>query len=102
MDRIAMLKEVLAADPANVLARYGLGMEYSRVGDTEAALEVFRKLLSDNPNYVAAYQQAAQTLINAERTGDAREILNQGIAAAERVNNAHAKSEMEGMLDGLF
>ncbi|HET8667992.1 MAG TPA: tetratricopeptide repeat protein [Terriglobales bacterium] len=93
-----MLKEVLAADPNNVLARYGLAMEYSKTGDTEAALAEFNRLIADNPEYVAAYQQAAQTLLNAERHDAAREMLNRGIASAERSGNAHARSEMEGML----
>ncbi len=102
MDRIALLKEVLAADPANVLARYGLAMEFSKAGETDAAMAEFKRLIADNPNYVAAYQQGAQTLLNAERNDEARELLNQGIAIAERDGNSHAKSEMEGMLDSIF
>jgi tetratricopeptide (TPR) repeat protein len=98
MDRIALLKDVLAADPNNALARYGLAMEYSKTGDTESALAEFTRLIEANPNYVAAYQQAAQTLVNAERFDQAREMLNRGIASAERSGNAHARSEMEGML----
>lgn len=98
MDRIAMLKEVLAGDKDNVLARYGLAMEYSRSGNTEAALAEFDSLIAANPDYVAAYQQAAQTLLNAERYEDAKQMLNRGIACAERSGNAHARSEMAGML----
>ncbi len=102
MDRIAMLKEVLAADPANVLARYGLAMEFSKAGETDDAMAEFKRLITENPNYLAAYQQGAQTLLNAERYDEARELLNQGIATAERNGNSHAKSEMEGMLDSIF
>jgi tetratricopeptide (TPR) repeat protein len=102
MDRIATLKEVLAADPANILARYGLAMEYSKAGDTDAAVTEFKRLITENPNYIAAYQQGAQTLLNAERYDEARELLNQGIAVADRAGNQHAKSEMEGMLDSIF
>jgi predicted Zn-dependent protease len=98
MDRIAMLKEVLAADGNNVLARYGLAMEYSKTGETDSALEEFNNLIEANPDYVAAYQQAAQALVNAERFDEARQMLNRGIASAARSGNAHAKSEMEGML----
>jgi hypothetical protein len=32
---------------------------------------------------------------------EAREMLRKGIASAERTNNAHARSEMEGMLAEL-
>lgn len=101
MDRITMLKDLLAADATNVLARYGLAMEYSRNGDTDAALAEFTILRQSNPGYLAAYQQAAQTLINAERYDEAKQMLEQGIATAQRAGNAHACSEMEGMLEEI-
>jgi cytochrome c-type biogenesis protein CcmH/NrfG len=101
MERIAMLKEVLAGDPNNVLARYGLAMEYSKWGQTDEALAEFNALIAANPAYVAAYQQAAQTLINAERFDDAKVMLEKGTATAESANNPHAKSEMEMMLEEI-
>lgn len=101
MDRIAMLKDMLASDPGNALARYGLAMEYSNSGNTDAALAEFSALRQANPDYIAAYQQAAQTLVNAERYDEARQMLEQGIAAAQRAGNSHARSEMEGMLDEI-
>ncbi len=96
-----MLKEVLAGDANNVLARYGLAMEYSKTGATEDALAEFNGLIAANPSYVAAYQQAAQTLINAERFDEAKAILQRGIAAAEQARNSHARSEMEMMLEEI-
>jgi predicted Zn-dependent protease len=101
MDRIAMLKEVLAGDPTNVLARYGLAMEQSKSGATDAALAEFNALIAANPAYVAAYQQAAQTLVNAERFDEAKEMLQKGMAAAEQAKNPHARSEMEMMLEEI-
>jgi thioredoxin-like negative regulator of GroEL len=38
MDRIAMLSEVLAANPEDSFARYGLAMEYSKAGQIDQAL----------------------------------------------------------------
>ncbi len=96
-----MLREVLAGDESNVLARYGLAMEYSKTGATDEALAEFTALITANPGYVAAYQQAAQTLVNAERFDEAKEILQRGIAAAEQAKNPHARSEMEMMLEEI-
>jgi len=101
MERIALLKEVLAGDPNNVLARYGLAMEYSKSGETDAALAEFNALIAANPGYVAAYQQGAQALVNAERFEEAKELLQRGMAAAESAKNPHARSEMEMMLDEI-
>ncbi|HEV2021016.1 MAG TPA: tetratricopeptide repeat protein [Terriglobales bacterium] len=101
MDRIAMLTEVLAQNPSDAFARYGLAMEHSKAGQTEAALEQFQKLLELHPDYTAGYFMAAQTLARAERTDEARKMLADGIASALRTGNQHAQSEMEAMLAEL-
>jgi tetratricopeptide (TPR) repeat protein len=101
MDRKALLTEVLSQNPNDAFARYGLAMEYSQAGEVEPALEEFRKLLAAHPDYAAGYFMAAQTLSRADRAAEARTALEQGIAAAQRTGNAHAKSEMEAMLAEL-
>jgi cytochrome c-type biogenesis protein CcmH/NrfG len=101
MNRLDMLKELIAQDPNNQLARYGLGMEYSTKGDVDAAVTEFRSLWQLNPDYSNAYFMAAQALAKAERTDEAKQILMQGITAAARTGNSHAQSEMQALLDEL-
>jgi tetratricopeptide (TPR) repeat protein len=101
MDRITTLTQILAQDPNNVLARYGLAMEYANSGQADRALEEFGKLVSANPDYAAGYFMAAQTLVKANRADEAKKMLVDGIAAAERKRDSHAQSEMQEMLDDL-
>jgi predicted Zn-dependent protease len=101
MDRIAGLKEILAVDPKNSLARYGLAMELVQSGETEAALAEFGILLGNDPGYTAGYFMAAQTLATAGRTAEAIIRLKSGIECAKRSGNRHAVSEMQAMLDDL-
>ncbi|MBZ5600478.1 MAG: tetratricopeptide repeat protein [Acidobacteriia bacterium] len=101
MDRVALLTEILAENPADAFARYGLALEYSKAGEVERALEEFGKLLSAHPDYTAGYFMAAQTLAAASRNNDAKKMLADGIASAQRTGNAHAQSEMEAMLAEL-
>jgi predicted Zn-dependent protease len=101
MDKIAGLNEILALDPRNSFARYGLAMELARSGETAAALDEFDKLLTHDPEYTAGYFMAAQTLASAGRTAEAIERLKAGIASAARTGNHHAQSEMQAMLDEL-
>ena len=61
----------------------------------------FRTLIEANPDYVPGYQMYAQTLAQNERAEDAKAILTQGIQAAIRQRNEHARSEMEGLLEQL-
>jgi predicted Zn-dependent protease len=76
-------------------------MEYSNRGEVETALTEFGKLLAAHPDYTAGYFMAAQTLEKANRIDEAKKMLVDGLASAQRTGNAHAQSEMEGMLAGL-
>ena len=101
MDKISGLKEILALDPKNSFARYGIAMELANRGEIEAALSEFTTLLANDPDYTAAYFMSAQTLTNAGRTSEAVERLKAGISCAARSGNSHALNEMQGMLDEL-
>ncbi len=101
MDRIAMLSEVLAANPGDSFARYGLAMEHSKAGQIEQALQEFKTLTEKNPDYTPAYFMAAQTLATASRVDEAKRWLVDGISSARRTGNAHAQSEMTAMLEEL-
>ena len=96
-----MLGEILAQNPHDAFARYGLAMEHSKIGEVERALEEFGKLLSTHPDYTAGYFMAAQTLVSANRADEAKKILVDGISSARRTGNSHAQSEMTAMLEEL-
>ncbi len=101
MDKIAALNEILQADPANAFARYGLAMEHLSQNNSEAALAEFATCIDRNPDYVPAYQMAAQTLAKLGRSEQALEQLHTGIGAANRTNNQHALAEMEALREDL-
>jgi predicted Zn-dependent protease len=101
MDKVAGLREILEQDPTNAFARYGLAMELASQGETDAALSEFDQLRTDHPDYVAGYFMAAQTLVRARRTQEAKQHLADGIACARRTGNQHAQREMQAMLEDL-
>lgn len=101
MDKIAMLKEILAQNPKDPFARYGLAMEYAGQNDFSAAFAEFDELLLDHPDYTPGYFMAAQTLVKAGREEDAKVRLREGIASAQRTGNQHAEGEMQQLLDQL-
>ena len=101
MDKIERLKEIVALDPKNSFARYGIAMELATRGETDAALAEFNTLLANDPDYTAGYFMSAQTLSNVGRTAEAIDRLKAGISCAARAGNRHALSEMQAMLDEL-
>jgi predicted Zn-dependent protease len=101
MDKITMLSDILAQNPTDAFARYGLAMEYASRGETDTSLAEFDRLLAQHPDYTAGYFMAAQTLAKAGRRSEAKSRLAEGIASARRTRNQHAESEMQAMLDEL-
>jgi len=101
MDKVAAFQQILAQNPGEAFARYGLAMEYRQQGENEAALGQFDELEKRHPDYVAGYQMAAQILIGLGRLDDARAKLQKGTESARRTRNPHALAEMESMLDEI-
>jgi Tfp pilus assembly protein PilF len=99
--RLEQLAQIVAGNPGNTLARYGLAMEYTQSGDHTRALENFRTLMAASPNYVAAYYQAGRVLQKMGDEAQARAVLEQGIEATQRAGDMHARSEMEALLAEL-
>jgi len=97
MDKLAALQEILAIDPGNAFARYGLAMEHIAQGKPEAALAEFDALIGHSPDYVPAYQMSGQTLVELGRVDAALHRLDEGIAAAQRTSNQHALAEMSAL-----
>jgi predicted Zn-dependent protease len=101
MDKLAGLREILALDPKNSFARYGIAMEIASRGEINAAISEFDTLLANDPDYTAGYFMSAQTLAGAGRKPEAVGRLRAGIACAARSGNTHALNEMQTMLGEL-
>lgn len=99
--RREMLEELVAKNPNDAFARYGLAMECMNSGEAAAADANFRLLVEGNARYVPAYLMYGQFLARESRHDEARKILTNGIAAADKANNQHARSEMEALLNDL-
>ena len=101
MPRREQLEELLKADPDDVFLHYALAMACAAEGDTAAGLERLQAVIDRDPDYVAAYFQKGKLLAEQGETAEARSVVQRGIAAARRVGDRHAESEMIGFLDLL-
>jgi tetratricopeptide (TPR) repeat protein len=96
-----VLQAMLAQNPADAFARYGLAMELVKTGQLESAVSEFRALLEHNPNYAAAYFHGGQAF---EKLGDveqARAFYEKGVEVTGRTGDQHARSELQAALDML-
>jgi hypothetical protein len=99
--RLEFLLRLTGSGTADSFAWYGLAMEYRSLGRAEEALATFERLRGADPAYVPMYLMCAQMLQGMGRSPDARAWASSGIEAARAKGDAHALSELEGVLATL-
>lgn len=92
---------MVEAKPEDAFGRYGLAMEYVRMGELETAMGEFEALLQHNPGYAAGYFHGGQTLEKLGRIEDARQVYRKGIEVTTASGDAHTRSELIGALQML-
>ncbi|HVT89340.1 MAG TPA: tetratricopeptide repeat protein [Tepidisphaeraceae bacterium] len=100
-EKLQKLMAMLQREPNDSFLLYGIGMEYKKLGDRDKALEFFARLIQADPGYCYAYYQQAQTYEQLGNVDQAKQSYREGIAAARRVGDAHAQSELEAALEML-
>ncbi len=89
---------MLERQPGDAFLLYGVGLELKKLGRDIEALEFLDRVTGADPNYCYAYHQKG--LIRESR-GDvegAKRAYIEGIEAAVRSGDGHAKGEIEGAL----
>ena len=99
--RMRQLLQMLRQQPDDPFLLYGLAMEHKKAGDAEQAREYFGQVLKRDPNYCYAYYQSAQVHESLGDVEGAKRMLREGLAAADRSGDAHARQEIEAALELL-
>jgi Tfp pilus assembly protein PilF len=99
--RLEQFKEFVEMDPNDTFSRYALGMEYMGISEYRRAVEQFEEVIRIAPHEVSAYFQAGIAHTHLDEKNHARDYLTRGIAMAEKINDGHAKREMQEALDSL-
>jgi predicted Zn-dependent protease len=99
--RLDMLEKLVASAGADSFALYALALEYRRERRVGEALSSFEKLRAKDPDYLPMYLMAGETLAEEDRTAEAREWLEAGIALATRQGDSKTRGELETALGQL-
>jgi Tfp pilus assembly protein PilF len=92
---------MLEKEPHDAFLLYALGMEYKKRQDLARAIEHFDRVIEVDSNYCYAYFQRGQAHELLGQSEAARQSYRDGIAAAERAGDAHAKEELTAALEML-
>ena len=100
-DRMHQLQQMLKRQPDDPFLLYGLAMEYKKASDLELALQYLDRVLQKDPNYCYAYYQRGLVHESLGKPEDAKRAYREGINAADRSGDAHAKEELSAALSML-
>ena len=93
--KIEPLKKVLAMDPNDDVAWFGLGKAYMDEGNFEEAAKALRQCVTVKPAYSAAYYALAQSLLKLDRMEECREVADQGIDVSKKNGDAMVTKNLE-------
>lgn len=99
--RIEPLKKVLAIDPNDEVAWFGLGKAYMDDGNFAAAIDALESCIRVKPTYSAAYYALAQSLQKLGRNDRCRDIVNQGIEVSTKNGDAMVTKNLELLKQNL-
>lgn len=98
MSRIEQLKSFLIDSPQDPFLNYALATEFISQNNDADAEEIFKKLVQEQPNYVATYYHYGKLLERKQEREKAIEIYNAGIAMAKANKEQHSLSELQSAL----
>lgn len=99
--RLEQLLQFHDRDPNDAFITYGIAMEYVKAGNPQSALEWFDRTLKLDPDYAYAHYQKAKLIADEGGVADAKAVIAQGIAAAQRKGDSHAAGELQALGDSL-
>src|SRR4051794_23587941 len=101
MNRMQQLQQMLEKMPDDAFLLYGIAMEHKKAGDVPRAVEYFERVIRVDPAYCYAYFQRGQVLENSGDFEGAKRSYREGIDAATKSGDAHARGEIEAALELL-
>lgn len=95
------MKKVLAIDPSDDVAWFGLGKAYLEDGNNDEAITALESCVRVKPTYSAAYLALAQALQRAGRIDECRKICEQGIEISTKNGDAMVTKNLGFLKDTL-
>jgi thioredoxin-like negative regulator of GroEL len=99
--RLDAMRAMVAKNPNNPLARFGLANEALKAQLYEEAAEHLRIYLATHDDEGDGYGRLAEALVHLDRTDEACEALRRGIEVSRRFGHPGMANEFEARLEEL-
>jgi predicted Zn-dependent protease len=99
--RLEAFQRMVEQRPDEPFARYSLAMALRSAGRNGEAAREFRELARRAPAYVPTYLMMGQVLQALGQGAEAAQAYQEGMAAATRAGDEHARGELAQALEAL-
>lgn len=99
--RIDPLKQILAIDPQDEVAWFGLGKAYMEDGNFEEAAKALTRCVAVKPSYSAAHFALAQSLHKLGRLQECRAVCMTGIEVSTKNGDAMVTKNLQALQSTL-
>jgi predicted Zn-dependent protease len=99
--RLEAFRTFVKARPDDPFTRYALAMHLRSMDRLAESVEAFSELAAGWPDYIPTWLMLGQTLEAAGKVAEAAAAYRDGMAAATRRQDLHARGELEAALEAL-
>lgn len=97
-DRLEMISEMLKQHPADPFLNYALALEYKKNGQNSRAIELLKKLIASQPDYLASYYQLGKLLEEENKIDEAIKTYRSGKIIATKAQDPKTLGELNEAL----
>lgn len=95
MNKKERLLSFLDSNPNDAFSLYALALEERKDGNTETAENLFRKVITVEPENLGAYYQLSELLIERDASQEALDVIDKAIIQAGEQNDTHSLNEFK-------
>jgi predicted Zn-dependent protease len=100
-NRLDTFRAMIAKNPGNVLARFGLANEAAKAGLWAEAAEHYAAYLAQYDDEGNGWQRMAEALMRLGRRDEARAAFQRGVEASRRFGHTGMAADIEAELEAL-
>ncbi len=97
-NRMELISEMLEKNPDDTFLNYAAALEYRKDNEVDKAIDVFRKIIENDPEYLPTYYQLGKLLEEKDKTSEAIDFYKKGRALAKQKNDIKTLGELSEAL----
>lgn len=97
-NRMEMIEEMLVKNPDDTFLNYAAALEHKKNKQPKKAIRIFKKIINQDPDYLATYYQLGKLLEEVGKTSEAIAVYKKGRELARKTKDIKATGELSEAL----